>query len=242
MEEHFFKFSNLSRFPEIIHGVSTRVYGNMKYGWSSADIVDKNRKHFFEDLNIESSTIISPEIVHGSKISSIGREDKGKILRGNDGLISQDSTVYILITIADCLPVFLYDPVARTIGLIHVGWRGILDGIVSHSIGKCQYLGSDPSNLVVGIGPGICQKHFIVKNDVLKKFKDLYPQATFIRNHDGYIDLRKAVLHDLKKANVSKHNVEITQDCPVCLNGIYGSYRKEGEKAPASAAVIGIKD
>ena len=75
----------------------------------------------------------------------------------------------------------------------------------------------------------------------LDKFKEYNPKAVFVRNHDGYVDLRKVVLDDLKNTGVLVENIEISSDCPVCQNGLYGSFRKEGQKAPVQAAIIGLK-
>jgi len=135
----------------------------------------------------------------------------------------------------------IYDPMQKIVGILHAGWRGIIKQIIIEAIEKLESLGSDPENLIVGIGPGICQKHFIVKNDVLGKFLDFYPSATLVRNNDGYVDLKKAVLIDLKKKGILLGNIEVSHSCPSCDNGIYGSFRKEGELAPAAAAVIGMR-
>lgn len=241
MEDGSFKFSILSKFPEIIHGVSKRAYGNMKEGWSDKADVSKNRKLFCSELNIDSKTVVMPEIVHGAEIKVVGKNDLGNTLKGADGLVTAEKVVFLMVTIADCFPIFIYDPVTQIVALAHAGWKGIINKISLQLIEKLQGLGSDPNNLIVGLGPGICQKHFVVKKDVLTLFQEEYPQAAFIRNHDGYIDLRKALIRDFQKLGISKHNIEVANDCPACHNGIYGSFRKEGVGAPASAAVIGIK-
>jgi len=102
MEEHFFKFSNLSRFPEIVQGISTRAYGSMKFGEEVKEAIVNNRKHFCEDLRIKSDKVISAEIIHGSKIISVTPADKGKTIKSADGLITQDKDVYLMVTIWHC--------------------------------------------------------------------------------------------------------------------------------------------
>lgn len=248
MEEGFFKFSNLSKFREIIHGVSQRSYGDMRFGRLPQRNIIQNRQGFFQDLNIGIDEVVVAGLKHGAKITMVGGQERGKgtidpqtVIPGRDGLMTRDRNVYLMITIADCLPIFIYDSPLQIVSILHAGWRGIVGGIVSHSIEKFKNCGSESENLVIGIGPGICQRHFVVKNDVLAKFQEHYPKATFIRNHDGYVDLKKAVEIDFIKAGVTKTNLEISTDCPSCRNGIYGSFRKEGKFAPASAAVIGMK-
>jgi len=248
MKDRFFKFSILAKFPEVIHGISTRAYGNMSlYRGENCQAI-KNREHFLSELQIDIDEIVVPEMVHGSKIISIGSKEQGRgakdtntVVKGADGLITNEKNLFLLVTAADCFPILAYDPVLRVSAACHAGWRGIIGGIVNELINKFRNFGSEEQNLVIGIGPGICQKHFTVKNDVLRQFLDQYPQAVLVRNKDGYVDLKKAILRDLKKNGVLRQNIEIAKHCPACQNGIFGSYRLEKEKAPTSAAVIGMR-
>ena len=248
MEDATFKFSNLSKFKEIVHGVSQRSHGDMRFGKLPDKEVVKNRQHLFADLGININQVIFARLSHGSRIVMLGKEEAGRgsqnresAIPVTDGLMTSARGIFLIITEADCLPLMIYDPILQMVGIVHAGWRGIIDGIVGKAVEKFKNCGSEAENLVIGIGPGICQKHFVVKKDVLAKFKDLYPLATFIRNHDGYADLKKAVEIDFKKAGIIKTNLEISTDCPSCQNGLYGSFRKEGKFVPASAAVIGMR-
>lgn len=248
MEERFFKFSSLSKYSELVHGISTRSYGDMKFSGENISSVVQNRNHFFKDLNIEKKDVIVANLVHGSKLTMVGKSESGRgvedpetAIKESDGLIAQDKNVFLMITVFDCLPIMIYDPIKQNVGIIHAGWRGISNHIIHHGIAKFMNFGSDPENLIVGIGPGICQRHFVVKDDVLSLFQELYPKATFLRNHDGYVDLKKAVLDDFLRDHVAKENIEVSNDCTMCLNGTYGSFRKEGSAAPASSAIIGVK-
>ncbi|MCL5407084.1 MAG: peptidoglycan editing factor PgeF [Patescibacteria group bacterium] len=248
MEEHFFKFSIFSAFSELSHGISNRHFGDMRFGHQKEEITVKNREQFLHQLNINISDLVVPALAHGAQIAVVDQNDRGKgatnlktAIMATDGLITKDSNVYLMVTIADCLPVLIYDPTLKIAGVLHAGWRGIIAQIVPKAIEKFKSLGSEPRNLVVGVGPGICQKHFVVKKDVLSFFLDYYPSAAFVRNNDGYVDLKKAVFVDLKNTGVASTNIEISNVCTACENGIYGSYRKEKEGVPAAAAVIGIK-
>jgi len=248
MEDRFFKSSLLSKFPEVIHGISTRAYGNMSFYRQDANKTIKNREHFLSEMKINLDELIVPEMIHGPKIMTVGREEKGRgarkkdsDIKGADGLITEKKNLFLLVTMADCFPILAYDPVIQIVAAAHAGWRGIISGIVDELINKFLNFGSEAQNLVIGIGPGICQRHFTVKNDVLRQFLDKYPQAVLVRNKDGYVDLRKAILKDLKKNGIFRQNIEIAKLCPACQNGIFGSHRLEKEKAPTSAAVIGMR-
>ena len=248
MEEHLFRFSNLSTFPELVHAVSNRHFGDMKFGRGKDAETVKNREQFLKQLDIDIKDVVAPSLVHSNQIVVVGREERGKgstnpqtALLATDGLITTEKEVYLLATFADCLPVLMYDPVSKTACLLHAGWRGIVSQMVHEALNKLKKLSVEPQSLFVGVGPGICQKHFVVRKNVLSLFLDYCPQATLVRNNDGYVDLKKVVMLDLKRFGVSLSNIEISNVCTVCENGKYGSYRKEGENVPAAAAVIGIK-
>jgi YfiH family protein len=247
MEENFFRFSVLSKFPEIVHGISTRRYGDIKFGRLPEEEVLRNRKLFYQDLGIKENDVIIPYQVHGSNVVTVGESDKGKGSSPNsaipetDGLLTMNKGVYLMVTVADCLPVFAYDPVQKIVAVVHAGWRGIIDQIISKTIDEFIDQHSDPENIIVAIGPGICQKHFTVKSGVLQEFLDLYPKATFVINNDGYVDLKKAILLDLKRIGISKSNIEVSDACTVCQNGTYSSFRKEGENCLHIGALVGIK-
>jgi len=249
MEERFLKFSNLSSFPEIVHGISNRSYGQMKFGLNVPDEeVVKNRRQFFDNLGISSDKVVVAQQVHGSKVAMITNAEQGKgaldahtEIAGVDALITSAKDTYLMIKTADCLPVLIYDSALRVVAAVHAGWRGIIDQIIPEVVGQLRQMGCEMENLNIALGPGICQKHFIVQNSVLKLFLENYPSATFVRNKDGYVDLKKAVISDLKKAQIHPGNIELAHFCTVCDNGIYGSFRQEGTGAPEMAAVIGMR-
>ena len=240
MEEPFFRFSKLSIFPELVHGISNRNYSDMKFGNLPDSEVVKNRRAFFQDLGVEESRVIIPKQIHGNQVEVVGINKKGQTPLA-DGLITMEKDLYLMVMVADCLPVLMYDPVLRVTAAVHAGWRGIVSQIIPETLVKFKNLGSDMENIIVGIGPGICQKHFIVRSGVLEKFRDNYPKATLLINNDGYVDLKKAATIDFEKNGVILSNIEVSKLCTVCDNGIYSSYRKEGSGVIEMAALIGMR-
>lgn len=248
MEGSFFKFEIFSDFPEIIQGISTRQYGNMSFRRGETEKAKKNREQFFKDLNVNPEEVVVADLIHGNNVLSVDTTHKGKgalnlssAIKDSDGLITKNTNLFLMVTIADCFPLMAYDPGKKVVGLAHLGWRGVLSGIIPNFIEKFKAQGSSPENLVIGVGPGICQRHFVVKTDVLNQFLYFDQSSVFVRNKDGYVDLRKAITNSLYKSGINKNNLEISQYCPVCSNNLFGSHRVEQENAPISAAIIGLK-
>jgi YfiH family protein len=74
-----------------------------------------------------------------------------------DGFLTQDPRIVLGVTVADCLPIFLWDPQQNVRGLLHSGWKGT--GILDEAIRLMQEtFNTDPKELYVLFGPciGVC--------------------------------------------------------------------------------------
>lgn len=248
MEERFLRFSLFSRYPGLVHGISNRSYGDMRFSNNNQEEVRKNRHHFFNQLEIDANEVVVPGQIHSTNIAIVSEKEKGRgamepdtKIADTDALITTRKGVYLMIQTADCLPILLYEPATEMVAAIHGGWRGLLAQIILRTIDKMIELGANSENIIACVGPGICQKHFVVRNDVLKHFLVSHPGATMVRNKDGYVDLKKIALIDLKKAGIHASNIEVSKFCTVCDNGLFGSFRKEGSGAPEIASIIGMR-
>jgi len=248
MKDLYFDFSNLSGFKEIVHGISTREFGDMRLkGTDKKDSV-QNRERFCDALGISLDSVVMAEIVHSNRIAVVGQSDRSRgartfrtVIEGADGLITNEPGVNLMVTVADCLPIMAYDPVKKVVGIAHAGWRGVIGGIASQLIVGFRSFGSSPENIIIGIGPSICQKHFVVKSDVRSEFLRKNSKAVFVRNNDGYVDLKKCVFDELIQNGVSKVNLEVAKECTICNNYYFSSFRADKEQTIFQAAIIGLR-
>ncbi len=201
-----------------------------------------NRKRFLEKKDINPDFLISAEIVHGNSIEIVSVKDSNKVIAGVDGLLTNEKNIFLSVTVADCLPIFLYEPVKSVIGIIHAGWRGLEKDIAGVTVNKMKRVfGCEPENILIGIGPGICQKHFEVGEDVAEKFKE-YSEAILREDKKIFLDLRKIAAQQFLRQGVAKNNIEISPECVFELSDKYYSYRrdKSGE-IEAMMAVVGMR-
>jgi hypothetical protein len=75
---------------------------------------------------------------------------------------------------ADCLPVVLTDRGGSRVGVVHAGWRGLLDGVVEATI---VALGKSPAELIAWLGPAIGPDAFEVGDEVRSAFALQNPAA-----------------------------------------------------------------
>ncbi|MDP2910654.1 MAG: peptidoglycan editing factor PgeF [bacterium] len=227
-------------FPNnIIVGFSERKDGSMKFSV-------ENRENFFNKLGINKELVVRIGLVHKNKVALISKKEAGKIIEKTDGLITKEKNIFLTITTADCLPIFIYDPEKEIIGLIHGGWRNLADNILKEAIDKItNNFKSNPAHILIGIGPGISQCHFEVKKDLLQKLCDraIFARGVVSEKDDKiFLDLKELAKLQLIKLGIKERNIEISPECTFCLKTKYFSYRRDKpEKVQAMLAIIGQK-
>ncbi len=212
-------FSNLSKFSNIFIAISTKKDGGMKDS-------NFNKEKFLARFSINPKYVISAGLTHGNNVKKVSKYDLGKVIENTDSIITNERKVFLSITTADCLSVFLYDPKKNAIGLIHAGWRGLVKNIIGKTIKQLEVdFRSHARDLIVGVGPGIGVCHFEVKKDVERNFGK-YKEA--IEKKDGkiFIDLKKVALMQLLKEGLKKVNIDINLDCTYHEVEKYFSYRR----------------
>lgn len=129
----------------------------------------ENRKRFFKELGINPKNVAEVKQVHGNKIiyvDTIPNPDTE-----TDGLITNKAETYLLIKVADCIPLGLHDPKHNAIGLIHVGWQGLETGIIKNTVKEMKkHFSTNPKDLTTQFGPSIGPCHY--RMDLWKETED----------------------------------------------------------------------
>ncbi len=217
--------------PKLVQAFSTREFGDLKVG----SILDSNRNldRFLLNLGIDKTNLVMMEQVHGSKIRMVGKSDKGKVIRGVDGLITDKKGLYLGVNTADCLPLFFYDPKRKLFGLAHAGWKGILLRVAQKMVKEMKKRGSNPEKIIVAIGPHIGSCCYRVSNDLAKKYKKKFGNLAkmFYRDKEGvHLDLAIPIIVQLIKEGVDNDKIEVARNCTCCQKRDFFSYRREGKK------------
>jgi YfiH family protein len=137
-----------------------------------------------------------------------------------DGVWTDERGRPLLVFTADCLPVALarVNDAGPAIAALHVGWRGLLAGIVQAAAAA---LGG--GKLAAVIGPGIGPCCYEVGLDVAAPFRDRYG-AGVVR--DGKLDLWSATERALRSAGVDR--VSRVDLCTACTPDLFFSHRRDG--------------
>ena len=196
-------------------------------------------KKLVEKISSEKKRILIPQQVHGNGCVTIKRGEGLKRKYKADALLTDRKDVFLTVSVADCLPIFLVEPKRKVVGLIHAGWRGTLLGIAKETIRKAENeFGCKPENLTLLFGPAIQKCCYETSEAIAILFDD----DCLIRSpHEKpKLDLIKANLKQFLNCGVKK-KVLVTNGCTYCEADMFHSFRREGDKAGRMIAFIGIK-
>ena len=249
-------------FSTRIGGVSKGYLGAMNLGYSRGDLranVDRNYELFCEAIGVEKESCVLTQQTHTTNIRIVTNADRGKgVCRERDytdidGLITNEPGVTLVAFGADCIPVWIVDPVRRAIGLAHSGWKGTVGGIAALAVEKMQIAyDCDPRNLVCAVGPGICRNCYEVSREVAEKFPSEVvrlrktPDGELFRDPETGeakydIDLLRANVNLLKRAGVREDNIHVADFCTRCNPKLLFSHRVMGDRRGINAAFLALR-
>lgn len=218
--------------------MSEKKDGSMKL-FENGDANMENRNKFFKSAGIDSSRVISAGIANGTNVKIVSASSP-KIIYEADGLVTNNKNIFLSITIADCVPVYFYNPENKIVAIVHCGWRGIIGGIIKNALNKIFELGGKAENLAVALGPGICKDHFEIREDTLNEFRD-YPEFVVWDSGKIFVDLKEIIKKQLNEFQIRSENIEDNPECTF-ENNKYFSFRRDKPKIiEAMIAVIGIQ-
>lgn len=238
--------SNLfQNFPELVFGFSTKSGGvspepyclnlSLSVG-DDAENVKRNRKIFFNELGIIEDHVTFQKQIHSTVINY---SDSPKHFDGCDAVYSDKKNNFLAVGVADCIPVFLYEPVKKVVAGVHSGWKGTHGKILTLTIKELvSKFNIDTSFLVVYIGPGISQANYETGEDVGKLFDD---DVKYFKNGKYFLDLKKDNYNQLISAGLKKENIEVSNLCTYKEKDLLHSYRRDREKSGRMFGVIGMK-
>ncbi|MBI3287355.1 MAG: laccase domain-containing protein [Chloroflexi bacterium] len=110
-------------------GHSAGRFASLNVGHSVGDdpaAVDSNHRLICQALGLSPHRTVTGRQVHGHGVAVVDEAQAGQALPATDGLVTAVAGLALLLRFADCVPIFLYDPVRRAVGLGHAGWRGTI--------------------------------------------------------------------------------------------------------------------
>lgn len=178
----------------------------------------------FQELKNHSIEVAQMEQVHGAEVRWLD-DCPFEPVQQVDALATQQESMALVVQTADCAPILVFDPRYRIVAAVHVGWRGLAGGIITHTAQVLEEHGSLPKDWLIGIGPAICQACYVIGQEV----KDKLPQAkTILEKEDKWtLDLQKEILNQWTDIGADPKKIEIMRMCTKEHPELFPSYRRD---------------
>lgn len=253
-------FESLLGYGEIKHFISSRTGGSSCRPWDSLNLsfntlddakaVLDNRQHLSEALQIPLTSITTAKQVHGRHVRILSRSLKGRgacdyhsAINSTDALVTDVPGICPTVLLADCVPILMYDPSKRVVGVVHAGWKGTLGTISQKTVEIFRKdFGSMPEEIIACIGPSIGPCCFQVGHEVITQIENAFGTKegyiTKDSQNGGYFNLWKANQEQLIRAGLLERNIESARICTAHNTDQFFSHR--GEKGKTGRFAAGI--
>ena len=242
----------------VSHGFSTREGGitvdppkaSLNLSWTrcgSPEEVIANFKIFAEGAGIDYDDMAVVNHEHGANVLRIAHEHRGRgfykdPLPPCDGIITDDPTVTLVTSHADCGAYFFYDPVHRAIGMAHAGWKGTLLRIGAEMARRmAEEFDTGPSDIIAATGPCICRDCFEVDADLGEKFQSEFGYPGISRPGrpgKAYVDLELAAAVQFVEAGIRPESITLMNACTYENRQHFFSHRRDKGITGSMAAYI----
>ena len=235
-------------------GVSEDIFKSMNLAHNRGDKPEnivENFKRIGEAMEMPAENMIYAQQTHTSTVMRVDHTRCGmgvikeRDFHDVDALVTNDPGVVLVTGHADCIPLYFVDPVHKAIGLAHAGWRGTVDNIAAAVIKEMNSAyKTDPEELTVVIGPGICGRCYEVGDDVAAVFRRKYDTKvirTKVNTPGKYmLDLHMANMFNVQRAGVLEENIYVSDLCTMENPEVLFSHRATEGKRGGCCAFLEI--
>lgn len=258
----YISFNALEQTGMVVNAFSTRQGGvsvgcleSMNLGFNRGDLdenVLKNHKIFAKAVGFPYENIVTTNQTHTTNVRVVTKEDCGKGITKDrdysdvDGLITNVPGIVLATYYADCVPLYILDPVNKAIGLSHSGWKGTINRIGENTLKLMnENYGTNPKDVICCIGPSICQDCYEISEDVANEFINEFGKNNKILYNKGngkyQLNLWESVKQVFLDAGVEYDNIYTTDICTCCNKDELFSHRGHHGKRGNLAAFLMLK-
>jgi len=218
-------------------GVSEGDFESLNLGILTEDDPERvveNRRRLGQAVGVRPETATMAWQVHGARVFEAdgrGIVTPGTDFEQGDGLWTEAPGRGLALLTADCYPVAL----ARRgesprLVLLHVGWRGLLAGILENGVKALE------GPAVAAVGPGIGPCCYEVGDEVGESFKVRFGDEVLLGRN---LDLAEAIQRALEAAGVER--VQRTGHCTSCEPGLFFSHRRDHGRTGRQGVIASIR-
>ena len=207
-------------------GVSAPPYAELNLADHVGDepsAVERNRARLSAALG-GSRQLVTMRQVHGATVAVV--DEVPEQPPEADALVTRATGLTLVVLVADCTPVLLWDRRAGVIAAVHAGRRGLAAGVLPAAIDAMREMRARPDRIHALVGPSICPDHYEVPAQMRAEVAAIVPRAAATAaTGRPALDIRAGLLEQLRTAGVERWRV-----VPHCTaeSADYYSFRRDG--------------
>ncbi len=229
-------------------GVSPDPWGSLNVGGTVGDDLERvqqNRMLSFRAMGCAPESIFDVWQVHSADVvCAQAPRPADESYRQADIILTDQPDVTLFMRFADCVPILLHDPRRGVIGLAHAGWMGTLRDVAPAAVEamKNNY-GSNPADVVAGLGPSIGPDHYEIGADVILQVMQKYADEAdrFLKSHHGKIHFNLWETNRLSLERAGVAQIEVCGICTACHTEDWFSHRAEKGRTGRFGALISLQ-
>jgi YfiH family protein len=250
----YYQFESLKNAPVIQAvfsrrgGVSAGNYAELNVGATVGDDrgnVTENLERAFAAVGRPRASLFDSWLVHGTQtlVAADPRPPEWERPPQADVIMTNKPHVTLFMRYADCVPLVFVDPARKAIALAHAGWRGTLQRVAACTVEQMtEHYGSQPGDLLVGIGPAISMRNYEVGPEVVAEIQSVFgekaEQLTAEINDKPHLDLVAA--NRLVLQEVGVHSIEDAALCTFDNQQDWFSHRGSGGKTGRFGVLLAL--
>ena len=220
--------------------------GNLDKRFSTPEIYKNNRKNFYKLLKSNPYQLIEGAQIHSDRILKLDPENskmwRGHNITGVDGFISAENDNFLMLRVADCVPLVLYDPVHHAIGVIHAGLQGTVADIHRKALMRLSAdFGSLAKEILVWFGPCAHSECYFTQEEPPQREDPAWKPYIHKKKDRYYIDFLNYQIDTLKSAGVLKKNMLVDPHCTVETPSLFSHLRSKTTLEPEGRFAVVAK-
>jgi YfiH family protein len=156
------------------------------------------------------------------------------VSEGYDGHATMAAGLLLLVSVADCVPIYLALPGRGAVALLHAGWRGTAAGILRGGVERlCQATGAPPADVVMHCGVAISGARYQVGREVMDGVG-----APAVGTGPWHLDLRTRLAEQARRLGIGE--VTVSGHCTAGAQDRFFSHRGSGGTDGRMVAYLGV--
>ncbi|MFW2378377.1 peptidoglycan editing factor PgeF [Aliarcobacter butzleri] len=202
---------------------SDKTDGNLAYHVGDIkENVDKNRQKLALKYDYKDEDLCYMNQIHSANVVVVD-ENSPKYIDNCDALITKTKNLPLMVMVADCIPILMFDEVKGVIAAIHAGRNSTFLKISEITAKEMiENFSCKTENIKVIMGPSIQKCCYEVNGELKNIVEKSFGKEFVIGNNIDLQGINKKLLE-----NLGIKNIEISSICTKCSNKPFFSYRKE---------------